>query len=90
MFQLVNGDEFPISREYHGAKQKCSDSLHRVNATTSKENVIVQGGIDDLDVNQDHFSYYLYRNILKQPLRLGWETIIGSKGDRKKGRCWGA
>jgi hypothetical protein len=48
------------------------DFLHHIHVATSKENVLFQGGVNDLDVNQDHFSCYLYGDVLKNPLGLRW------------------
>jgi hypothetical protein len=53
---LVNGETFSIVREEHGAKHRRGDDLHDVHKVASKEDVVIQLGIDDFDVDENHFS----------------------------------
>jgi hypothetical protein len=76
---------FPIVGEDHGVKHRRSDFLHHIHVAMSKENVVVQRGINDLNVNQDHFILYLYGEILENPLEFRWVAMIGPEGDSIRG-----
>jgi hypothetical protein len=78
MCNLVDGDDFPIVGEHHHSKHRRGHCLHSVHVATSKQDIVIEWGIDNLNVDEDGFSPEFDGDILKEPFRGGWSTIIGS------------
>jgi hypothetical protein len=55
--------------------------LHSLHVATSKQDVVIEWGIDNLNVDKDHFSPEFNGDILKDPFRRGWSSIISSQSD---------
>jgi hypothetical protein len=56
VIQLVDGEYLPIVREEHGVEYKRGNGFHGVHVASSKYDVVVQLGIDDFDIDENHFS----------------------------------
>jgi len=56
MCNLFDGDDFPIMGEHDHSKHRRGYHLHSVHVTTSKQDIIIEWGIDKFNVNEDGFS----------------------------------
>jgi hypothetical protein len=81
MCDLVDGDDFSIMGKHRRSKHRRDYYLHRVHIATSKQDIVIKWGIDNLNVDEDGFSPKFDENILEEPFRGGWSTIIGSQDD---------
>jgi hypothetical protein len=81
MCNLVDGDNFPIVGEHHHLKHRTCYYLHSIHVATSKQYIVIKRGSGNFDVNKDGFPPEFDREILKEPFRGGWSTIIVSQGD---------
>jgi hypothetical protein len=50
--------------EEHGVKYRGGYYFHSIHVATFKEDVVIQLGIDDFDVDENIFTSYFYGNIL--------------------------
>jgi hypothetical protein len=80
MCNLVNGDDFPVVGEHH-LKHRRSYFLHRLHVAMSKQDIVIERDVDNLNVDEDGFASEFDGDILEEPFRGGWETIIGSQGN---------
>jgi hypothetical protein len=78
---LVDGDDLPIVGEHHRSKHRRGHNLHSIHVATSKQDVVIEQGIDNLNVNKNGFSPEFNGDILKEPFRRGWSSIISSQSD---------
>ena len=62
--------------------------MHGIHVATSKEEVLIKLGADNLNVNQNNFASQLNREIRENPLGMSREAIVGarSSGGRLKSR----
>jgi hypothetical protein len=67
--------------EHHGSKHRRGDCLHSVHVATTEQDVVIEQGINNLNVNKDGFSPKFNEDILKEPFRRGWSSIISSQSD---------
>jgi hypothetical protein len=81
MCNLVDGDDFSIVGEHHCLKHRRRYCIHSIHVATSKQHIVIEKGIDNFDVYEDGFSPEFDGDILEDPFRGGWSTIIGSEGD---------
>ena len=79
MRHLVDSDDLPIVGEHHGMKYRRGQSLHRIHVATPKKDVVIQQRVDKFNVNEDSFSPEFDGDILKEPFRRGWSSIISSQ-----------
>jgi hypothetical protein len=81
MCNLVNGDDFPIVGEHHRSKHRRGYFLHNIHVAMSKQDIVIEWGVDNFNVYLDGFSPKFDGDILEDPFRGGWSTIIGTQGD---------
>jgi hypothetical protein len=81
MCDLVDHDDFPIMGEHHCSKHRRGYNLQGIHVATSKQDIVIEWSINNLDVNENFFSPEFDGDILEEPFRGGWSTIIGSQGD---------
>ena len=55
--------------------------LHDVHVATSKQDVEIERGVNNLNFDKDCFSPEFNEEILKDPFRRGWLSIISSQSD---------
>jgi hypothetical protein len=67
--------------EVHGVKYRGGYCFHSVHEATSKEDVVIQLGIDEFDVDVNVFTSYFSKKILVEALWLGWVAIVCSKSN---------
>jgi hypothetical protein len=73
---LVNSDDLSVVGEHHHVKYKRGDCLHSIHLATSKKYIVIEWGID-----KDGFPPDFSTNILKEPFRRGWSSIVSSQSD---------
>jgi hypothetical protein len=78
---LVNGDNLPVVGEHHGLKHRRGDFLHSVHVAMTKQDIVIEWGIDNLIVNKDSFSPEFNEDILEDPFGRGWSFVISSQSD---------
>jgi hypothetical protein len=54
--------------KHHGSEHRRGDCLHSIHVATTKQNIVVEWGIDNLNVNKDGFSPEFDGDILEEPL----------------------
>jgi hypothetical protein len=47
----------------------------------SKQDVVIEQSVNNLNVNKNGFSPEFNEDILKEPFRRGWSSIISSQSD---------
>jgi hypothetical protein len=47
----------------------------------SKQDVVIEKSVNNLNVNKNGFSPEFNRDILKEPFKRGWSSIISSQSD---------
>jgi hypothetical protein len=72
---------FPLWENIIISKHRRGHNLHRVHVATSKQDVVIERGVDNLNVNKNGFSSKFNGDILKDPFRRGWSSIIISQSD---------
>jgi hypothetical protein len=78
---LVDNDDLAVVGEQHRSKHRRGQKIHRVHVATFKQDVVIKWGIDNLNVNKNGFSPEFNGDILKDPFRRGWSSIIISQSD---------
>jgi hypothetical protein len=53
----------------HGSEHRIGDDLHSIYVATTKQDIVVKRGIDNLNVNKNSFSLEIDREILEESLR---------------------
>jgi hypothetical protein len=48
---------------------------------TSEQDIVIEWGVDNVNVNKDGFAPEFDEDILREPFRRGWSSIIGSQSD---------
>jgi hypothetical protein len=43
-----------------------------------EQDIIIKGGVDNLDINEDNLSPEFHGEILEEPFRRGWSFVISS------------
>jgi len=81
MCKSIDGDDFPITGEHHRTNHRRGYRLHIIHVATSEQDIVIKWGVDNFNVNQDGFSPNLYREILEDPFRGRWTTIVRSQND---------
>jgi hypothetical protein len=54
--------------KHHGLEHRRGDCLHSIHVATTKQNIVVEWGIDNLNVNKNGFSPEFDGDILEEPL----------------------
>jgi hypothetical protein len=54
--------------KHHGSEHRRGDFLHSIHVAVTKQNIIFEWGIDNLDVYKDGFSPEFDRDVLEEPL----------------------
>jgi hypothetical protein len=62
---LVDGHDLPIVGEYHGSKDERCHYLHSVHVATTEQDIIIERGIDNFDVDENSLSPDFNGDILK-------------------------
>jgi hypothetical protein len=55
--------------KHHGSEYRRGDGLHSIHVATTKQDIVVERGIDNLNVNQNGFSPKLDGDILEESFR---------------------
>jgi hypothetical protein len=66
---MIDGNDLSIMGKHHGSENRRGDDFHSVHIATTKQDIVVERGIDNLNVNQNGFSPELNRNILEESFR---------------------
>ena len=84
--QLVNCDYLSIMREKHLVMNRGWDRRHGISVAMPKNNVIIQRGIDDFNINANRLAYKSNRTITEEANGLGGMAIPCMKGDGGRGQ----
>jgi hypothetical protein len=71
----------PQQGEHHRVKYRRGVWLHNVHVATSEKYIVIKWGIDNSNVDKDGFPPEFNGDILKDPFRRGWSSIISSQSD---------
>jgi hypothetical protein len=66
---LVNGNDLPVVGEHHCSKDGRGNCLHSVHVATTEQDIIIEWGIDNFDVDENSLAPEFYGDILKEPIR---------------------
>jgi hypothetical protein len=64
--------------EHHGSKYRRRNYLHSIHVATTEQDIVIELGIDNLNINENGFAPEFYRDILEEPFRRRWSSIISS------------
>jgi hypothetical protein len=64
--------------EHHGSKYRRGNCLHSIHVATTEQDIVIEWGIDNLNVNKNGFSPEFNRDILEEPFGRRWSSIISS------------
>jgi hypothetical protein len=62
-------------------KHRSGHKLHSVHVATSKQDVVIKWSVDNFNFNEDSLSPEFNRDVLKEPFKRGWSSIISSQID---------
>jgi hypothetical protein len=62
----------------HCLKDGRSNCLHSIHVATTEHDIIIKYGIDNFNVNEDGLAPEFYGDILEEPFRRRWSSIISS------------
>jgi hypothetical protein len=57
---------FSVMGKHHGSEHRRGDDLHSIHVAMTKQDIVVERGIDNLNVNQNGFSPELDGDILEE------------------------
>jgi hypothetical protein len=69
MCKLVDGDNFPVVGEHHHTKNKRGYCLHSIHVAMSEQDIVIEWGVNNFNVNQDSFSPKFYKEVLEEPCK---------------------
>jgi hypothetical protein len=62
---LIDGNDISIMGKHHRSEHRRGDDLHSIHLAKTKQDIIVEQGINNLNVNQNSFSLELDEEILE-------------------------
>jgi hypothetical protein len=62
-------------------KHRRGEHLHSIHVVSSEQDIAINLGIDNFNVNEDGFSPKFYGDILTKPYEICWSIVVRSKGD---------
>jgi hypothetical protein len=62
--------------EHHLSKDRRDNCLHSVHVATTEQDIIIEWGIDKFNVDENGLAPEFYRDILEEPFRRLWSSII--------------
>jgi hypothetical protein len=78
MLNLINGNDLPIMGEHHGLKYERGNSRLSVHVATTEQDIVIKWGIDNFNVNENGLTPEFYNDILEEPFRRRWSSVISS------------
>jgi hypothetical protein len=60
------------------SKQRRGYCLHSIHVEMSKQDIVIEQGVNNVHVYEDGFPPEFNGDILEDPFRGGWSTVIGS------------
>ena len=75
---LFDGDDFPIVGEHHCLKDGRCHCLHSVHLATTEQDIVIEWSVDNFDVYENSLSPEFNGDVLEDPFRRGWSSIISS------------
>jgi hypothetical protein len=78
MSNLVNGNDLLVMGEHHCSKDGRSNCLHSIHVTMIERDIIIKWGINKFSVDDNGLSPEFYRDILEEPFRRQWSSVISS------------
>jgi hypothetical protein len=64
--------------EHHCSKDGRGNCLHSIHVATIEQDIIIKWGIDNFNVHENGLAPEFYRDILEEPFRRGWSSVISS------------
>jgi hypothetical protein len=64
--------------EHHDSKDERGNYLHSVHVAMTEQDIVIKWGIDNFNVNENGLSPEFYRDILEDPFRRRWSSIVSS------------
>ena len=64
--------------EHHCLKDGICHCLHSVHVATTEQDIIIERGVDNFDVDENSISPEFNKDILEESFRRGWSSIISS------------
>jgi hypothetical protein len=64
--------------EHHCSKYGRGNFLHSVHVATTEQDIIIEWGIDNFNVDENGLSPEFFRDILEEPFERRWSSIISS------------
>jgi hypothetical protein len=64
--------------EHHGSKYRIGNCLHSIHVATTEQDIVIEGGINNLNVNENGFTLEFKGDILEEPFGRRWSSVISS------------
>jgi hypothetical protein len=64
--------------EHHCPKDGRCHCLHSVHVATIEQDIIIEWGVDKFDVDEDSLASEFNGDVLEEPFRRGWSSVISS------------
>jgi hypothetical protein len=64
--------------EHHGSKDGRGNYLHNVHVAMTEQDIVIEWGIDEFNVNENGLTPKFYREILEEPFKRRWSSIVSS------------
>jgi hypothetical protein len=78
---LINGNDLSVMGKHHGSEHKRGHCLHSMHVAMTKQNIVGEWGIDNLNVNKDSFSPEFDGDILEEPLERQGSSIVSPQSN---------
>ena len=75
---MVNGNYIPVMGEHHRSKDGRGNCLHSVHVAKTEQDIVIEWGIDNFNVDENGLAPEFYRDILEEPFEGRWSSVISS------------
>jgi hypothetical protein len=64
--------------EHHGSKDRRGKCLHSIRVAMTEQDIVIEWGVDKFNVNENGLAPEFDMDILEDPFRRIWSSIISS------------
>jgi hypothetical protein len=64
--------------EHHGSKDGRGNNLHSVHVATTEQDIVIEWGVDNFNVDENGLAPEFDRDILEEPFGRRWSSVISS------------
>jgi hypothetical protein len=64
--------------EHHCSKDERGNCLHSIHVVATEQDIIIEWGIDNFNVDENGLAPEFYRDVLEEPFGRRWSFLISS------------